>query len=61
MALKRPPSGGRRHKRSALVVVLAAALPEALALRRRGYRFGGVVIVGCRRGHLFTTIWVPLA
>jgi hypothetical protein len=32
-----------------------------LALRRRGYPFGGDVVVRCRQGHLFTTIWVPLA
>jgi hypothetical protein len=24
-----------------------------------GYRLGGDVVVRCRQGHLFTTIWVP--
>jgi hypothetical protein len=52
---------GRRRKRSALAIVLAAAVPGTLVLRRRGYRFGGDVIVRCRQGHLFTTIWIPLA
>lgn len=42
------------------VVVLAGAL-ETLLLRRRGYSLGGNVIVRCRAGHLFTTIWVPMA
>ena len=28
-------------------------------MRARGYRTGGNVIVRCRSGHLFTTIWVP--
>jgi hypothetical protein len=36
----------------------ALALGTLLA-RRRGYKLGGNVIVRCRRGHLFTTIWVP--
>ena len=30
-----------------------------LVARRRGYNMGGNVIVRCRKGHLFTTIWVP--
>ena len=30
-------------------------------MRRRGYKgaFGDNVIVRCREGHLFTTIWIP--
>lgn len=31
---------------------------EAAVLRRRGYRMAGDVVVRCRGGHLFTTIWV---
>ena len=27
--------------------------------RLRGYRFGRNVVVRCREGHLFTTIWIP--
>ena len=27
--------------------------------RRLGYKVGGNVVVRCRQGHLFTTIWVP--
>jgi len=30
-------------------------------MRLRGYRMGRNVVVRCRRGHLFTTIWLPLA
>jgi len=52
---------GRRRRRSALAVGLAAAVSETLVLRRRGYPLGGDVIVHCRQGHLFTTIWIPLA
>ncbi len=28
-------------------------------MRLRGYRIGGSVVVRCRQGHLFTTIWLP--
>ncbi len=28
-------------------------------MRLRGYRMGGNIVVRCREGHLFTTIWVP--
>jgi len=28
-------------------------------MRARGYRIGGNVVVRCRKGHLFRTIWVP--
>jgi len=28
-------------------------------MRLRGYRVGANVIVRCRDGHLFTTIWIP--
>ena len=26
---------------------------------RQGYRFGWNVAVRCRRGHLFSTVWIP--
>lgn len=42
------------------VVVLAILVGVGLvAPRRRGYMVGGNVIVRCRQGHLFTTLWVP--
>jgi hypothetical protein len=34
-------------------------LSEAIPLWLRGYRMGGNVVVRCRDGHLFTTIWIP--
>ncbi len=37
------------------VLIVAAVI----AGRRRGYNFGGDVIVRCSEGHLFTTVWVP--
>jgi hypothetical protein len=27
--------------------------------RHLGYKVGGNVVVRCRHGHLFTTIWIP--
>lgn len=50
-----------RRSRGVRIGLLAAlgVGAEALPLWRRGYGLGGNVIVRCRRGHLFTTIWVP--
>src|SRR5215471_4390823 len=36
-----------------------ALLIEPLAMKLRGFPIGGRLIVRCRRGHLFTTIWIP--
>jgi hypothetical protein len=47
-----------RKRRIALIVVGVYVVGTILA-RLRGYRFGGNVIVRCRQGHLFTTIWIP--
>jgi hypothetical protein len=50
----------RRHRRRfGLTIAIATIVAEAIALRRLGYPFAGDVVVRCRRGHLFTTIWVP--
>jgi hypothetical protein len=29
------------------------------AARKRGYKLGPNTVVRCRKGHLFTTIWIP--
>jgi hypothetical protein len=49
----------RRNRRRAVIAGAAAILVETAAMRLRGYRIGGDVVVRCRRGHLFTTIWLP--
>ncbi len=50
----------RKPRRArALGVALVSMLVEAGAVWRRGGRLGGNVIVRCREGHLFTTIWIP--
>jgi hypothetical protein len=41
--------------------IAGAALFETATLWARSRRFGGNVIVRCRAGHVFTTIWIPAA
>lgn len=42
-----------------LLVVVALVVASTLRGRSRGYNLGSTVVVRCREGHLFTTIWVP--
>ena len=42
-----------------MLVAAFAVATEAAVLRRRGYGIAGRVVVRCRDGHLFTTIWIP--
>ena len=46
----------RRRRR---LLFVAAALVEPLLMKLRGYPIGGNLAVRCRRGHLFTTLWIP--
>jgi hypothetical protein len=48
-----------RRKRRRLLRIAGGILAEALLLRLRGYPMGTDVLVRCRRGHLFSTIWLP--
>lgn len=48
----------QRHLRRFLII-LAALLADLVPLWRRGYGVGGNVVVRCRDGHLFTTLWLP--
>jgi hypothetical protein len=45
--------------RAAPLLLIAALVAGTLLARRGGYALGGNTIVRCRRGHLYTTIWVP--
>lgn len=47
--------GGKRR----LLKIVAGVGAEALAMWARGYPMGTDVLVRCRRGHLFSTIWLP--
>lgn len=40
-------------------IAIAGTVAMTIVGRRRGYGFGGRTFVRCRRGHLFTTIWIP--
>jgi len=42
-----------------VVIVGAAYAVGTVRARRRGHAVGGNVVVRCRKGHLFTTLWVP--
>jgi hypothetical protein len=46
-----------------ILVVVGVLAVRVVVLARRmhdsGYRLGGDVVVRCRDGHLFTTIWIP--
>lgn len=53
-------SSGKRKRRIAIFAGFVAAWTVGAAiLIRQGYRFGWNVAVRCRRGHLFSTVWIP--
>lgn len=43
------------------LLIVAAVLFEVAGLWLRAHTLGGNVVVCCRKGHLFTTIWIPAA
>ena len=49
------------RRRRAGKIATGAMLVETAGLWLRSRRLGGNVIVRCREGHLFTTIWIPAA
>jgi hypothetical protein len=51
----RPAGGGRRF----VLLTVASVGVEAICLWLRAGRIGGRVVVRCRDGHLFTTVWIP--
>ncbi len=46
-----------RRRRKALLLGLFVL--EPLSMWLRGYPLGGRLVVRCRQGHLFTTLWIP--
>jgi hypothetical protein len=57
---KRGRAGSRRARMGrALLIGVVAIIVETAVMRLRGYRIGLGVVVRCREGHLFTTIWLP--
>lgn len=49
----------RRRPSKIFLAIVAIYVVGTIVARRRGYNMGGDVVVRCRKGHLFTTIWVP--
>lgn len=41
------------------MLLLLLFLAEPVAMWLRGYPLGGRLVVRCRQGHLFTTLWIP--
>jgi hypothetical protein len=41
------------------LLLIAALVAGTVLARGRGHGLGGNTIVRCRRGHLYTTIWIP--
>jgi hypothetical protein len=50
---------GLKSRRHVTVAVLGDVLLEGGATWLRSHRFGGNLVVRCRQGHLFTTLWIP--
>jgi hypothetical protein len=42
-----------------LAVIAVGYVVGTVVATRRGYTFGRNSLVRCRRGHLFTTVWIP--
>ena len=53
-------STSKRNRRLAVTAAAVACyIAGTILATRRGYRFGRNTPVRCRRGHLFTTTWIP--
>jgi hypothetical protein len=42
-----------------VVIAVGVIAGGTVLARLLGYKLGGDVVVRCRRGHMFTTIWIP--
>jgi hypothetical protein len=49
----------RRRKITPVVVVVGVIAGGTVAARLLGYKLGGNVVVRCRQGHVYSTIWIP--
>jgi hypothetical protein len=57
--MKRTDRRWSRGRRRPLFLHAVFSVVEMLTLRQRSGRIAGNVVVRCREGHLFTTIWIP--
>jgi hypothetical protein len=42
-----------------ILIIVAIVAGGTILGRLLGYNFGGNTVVRCRKGHLFSTIWIP--
>jgi hypothetical protein len=42
-----------------VAVIALLLVGSTVVARRLGYNIGGNVVVRCRQGHLYTTLWIP--
>ena len=42
-----------------VLIIVGLIAGATLIGRRLGYNFGPNTVVRCRKGHLFTTVWIP--
>jgi hypothetical protein len=49
----------RRVRFIIIASIVAGYVAGTILARRRGYNMGGTLVVRCRQGHLFSTIWIP--
>jgi hypothetical protein len=49
----------RRRKITPVVVVVGVIAGGTVAARLLGYKLGRNVVVRCRQGHVYSTIWIP--
>jgi len=53
-------ASAKRKRRLVIFAVIAAGYAAGTVIAtRQGYTFGSNVVVRCRRGHLFSTVWIP--
>ncbi len=52
-------SAKRKRRLAIFAVTVAGYAAGTVIATRQGYKFGTNVAVRCRRGHLFTTVWIP--
>jgi hypothetical protein len=49
----------RRRVVTPVVVTIGVIAGGTVIARLLGYKVGGNVVVRCRQGHVFTTLWIP--
>jgi hypothetical protein len=53
------PSHASSKRKRGLVIAAVLTVAEVIGLWRRTGRPGGNIVVRCRAGHLYTTLWIP--